>query len=137
MARKDLNHRFQFLDGVVRISETSSNDVTRVIAEINVREAQGPDGMTVADALEKMNAPPDQKMLLQLMLSDPDMLLRYGCDLTVTGWFNFPDPPDDLVEPGDPDPGGGIETRTYEEKQAMMIGDVRVEVGLKQTVPVP
>ncbi len=135
MARKELNHRIQFLDGVFRLTETSSNDVTRVISEIDIRDAESKAGMSVAKAIEQMQVPPEQKMMFQLMLSDPETLLRYGCDITVTGWFNLPDPPDEFVEPGDPDPGGGIEMRTYEEQQAITIGGVRVQVGLKQTVP--
>ncbi len=106
--RHQFHHRIQFLDGVFRLSETSSNDVTRVITETDIREVRGPDGQTVFEALEQIEMPAETRMLLGVMLSNPDALLQYGCDVTAVGWFNMPDPPDDAVEPGDPDPSGGI-----------------------------
>lgn len=135
MARHELHHRLQFLDGVVRISETSSNDVTRVISEIDIREATNAAGETITDVLEKMQMPDEQRMMLQVMLSAPDALLHYGCDFTIKGWFNFPDPPDDFLEAPDPDPSGGIQLKTAEMQETVMVGGHRVSVGLKQTVP--
>jgi hypothetical protein len=102
MGRHSFHHRIQFLDGVIRLSETSSNDVTRVIAEKSILDAD------LLAVLERASIPDEQRMLLWALVQNPDALLRYGCDVTVSGWANFPDPPDEAVEPLDPDPAGGI-----------------------------
>ena len=80
MARKDLNHRIQFLDGVFRITETSSNDVTRVISEIDIRDAEAKAGLNVAEAIEQMQVPPEQKMMVTWTTT------HFGERLNITGW---------------------------------------------------
>jgi len=102
--RHQINHRIQFLDGVFRLIETSSNDVTRTITEFDMKDHAG----EALSELEKMPMDPGAKMMMFAMLSNPDALLYYGCDITVKGWFDHPAPPDDALEDPDPDPSGGI-----------------------------
>jgi hypothetical protein len=114
MARQIFNHRIQFLDGVLRLSETSSNDVTRVIVEKSILD---PD---ILAALEKASLAEEHRMMLSAMVQNPDALLRYGCDVTVTGWANSPDPPTEFVEAPDPDPAGGIAVEQAERHRVVV-----------------
>lgn len=48
------------------------------------------------------------RMLLTAAMAEPEVSLRLGMDLTIKGWWSFPDDPPSAFFEMTPDPGGGI-----------------------------
>jgi hypothetical protein len=118
MSRQELHHRIQLLDGVARAIDLGVNDEPKTLIELDLT---GEEGMATLLAIAQGQDPEGkgrqvssgQAEVAALFLgifSNAEMRLQSGFDLTVSGWFNFPDQAEPPIEPA-PDPSGGIEVQ--------------------------